>query len=147
MRHRVEDAVQNLIALAIICNACAPACAAEDHEELHGVNHPPVSIQLASDPLKLTRVGEMELTFHLRGLLPGFTYLCNTVVHAYGLDPAIFMEDDAFPFDADVCNASVRSRVWSQAPGDALVILLGGHEWVHGVHEDGGLRGTKTNTA
>ena len=32
--------------------------------------------------LKLTRVGEMELTFHLRGLLPGFTYLCNTVVHA-----------------------------------------------------------------
>ena len=82
MRHRVEDAVQNLIALAIICNACGPACAAENHEELHGVNHPPVSIQLASDPLKLTRVGEMELTFHLRGLLPGFTYLCNTVVHA-----------------------------------------------------------------
>ena len=52
MRHRVEDAVQNLIALAIICHACAPACVAEDHEELHGVNHPPVSIQLASDPLK-----------------------------------------------------------------------------------------------
>ena len=80
MRHRTQDAVQNLIALAIICNGCGPACAAENHEELHGVNHPPVSIQLAGDPLKLTRVGEMELTFHLRGLLPGFTY--NTVIHA-----------------------------------------------------------------
>ena len=56
---------------------------------------------------------------------------------------AIFMEDDAVPFEPDFCNTSVRTRLWLKAPKDALVILLGGHQWVYGVDKHGGFREIK----
>ena len=56
---------------------------------------------------------------------------------------AIFMEDDAVPFEPDFCNASVRTTLWLKAPKDALVILLGGHQWVYGVDKHGGFREIK----
>ena len=55
-----------------------PESAGEKEEEasgLHGDNHPPVSIRFASNPLKSTSEEGMELTFDMRGLLPGFTYI------------------------------------------------------------------------
>ena len=70
-------------ALVILFNACGSFCLAENHDDMHGVNHPLVSIHLDGDPLKLqlSDDGQTELTFSfsVRGLLPGFTY--NTVVH------------------------------------------------------------------
>ena len=68
-------------ALVILFNACGSICLAENHDDMHGVNHPLVSIHLDGDPLQLSDDGLTELTFSfsVRGLLPGFTY--NTVVH------------------------------------------------------------------
>ena len=68
-------------ALVILFNACGSFCLAENHDDMHGVNHPLVSIHLDGDPLQLSDDGQTELTFSfsVRGLLPGFTY--NTVVH------------------------------------------------------------------
>ena len=45
-----------------------------------------VTIHLGSNPLKAGRAGVVELTFHLRGLLPGFTYnlLVNEFDDAWG---------------------------------------------------------------
>jgi hypothetical protein len=54
-------------------NREAPAATATEHD-LHGDNHPPVSIRFASNPLESTSEAGMELTFDMRGLLPGFTY-------------------------------------------------------------------------
>ena len=75
---RLVGACSAAAAFAIVFNLCGPLCLAENHG-LNGVKHPLVSIELESNPLKLTHDGEIELTFHLRGLLPGFRY--STEVH------------------------------------------------------------------
>ena len=41
---------------------------------MHGENHPAVSIKVGSTPLKSKCLGEMELTFHVIGTLPGSVY-------------------------------------------------------------------------
>ena len=42
--------------------------------ELHGDNHPPVTIVFGSSPLVSECVGEMDLSFHVRGAVVGFRY-------------------------------------------------------------------------
>lgn len=48
---------------------------------------------------------------------------------------AIFFEDDARLFESDFCDPAYRQRLFSATPGDAFLIMLGGHRWAPGASE------------
>ena len=82
----------------------APPASKED--SLHGPNHPDVSIMAGSEPLQRVSASEMELTFTLRGAVPGFSY--KILVQEYGPEGAVLqVKWELFRFAEDACSAVV----------------------------------------
>ena len=82
----------------------APPASKED--SLHGPNHPDVSIMAGSEPLQRVSASEMELTFTLRGAVPGFSY--KILVQEYGPEGAVLqVKWELFRFAEDACRAVV----------------------------------------
>ena len=49
---------------------------------------------------------------------------------ARGHESVFFFEDDAVPYDAELCDPAARRGMSDSAPRDARVVLLGGHRFV-----------------
>jgi hypothetical protein len=65
------------------------------------------------------------------GLTLAFT---ECLLHAYSdldtnADVVVFFEDDADLFDADFCSLEYQKDLFASAPSDALVMLLGAHDF------------------
>ena len=55
---------------------------------------------------------------------------------------ALFFEDDARLFDSDFCRSDHRAKLWSAAPKDTFLVMLGGHHWRVGLTRAQGFSGT-----
>jgi glycosyltransferase involved in cell wall biosynthesis len=75
---------------------------------------------------------ECRSTLHpLRGV--GLTQAfvrCADAALARGHESVFFFEDDAVPYDAELCDPAARRGLSDSAPRDARVVLLGGHHFV-----------------
>jgi len=61
---------------------------------------------------------------------------CLDLAHTDGVETAFIFEDDARLVDASFCEASARKRLMAEAPEDAFLIMLGGHNWRLGPSSD-----------
>ena len=75
---------------------------------------------------------ECRSTLHpLRGVGVTRAFVrCADAALARGHESVFFFEDDAVPYDAELCDPAARRGLSDSAPRDARVVLLGGHQFV-----------------
>ena len=74
---------------------------------------------------------ECRSTFHPRrglGVTQAFVRCADSAL-ARGHESVFFFEDDAVPYDAELCDPAARRGLSDRAPSAARVVLLGGHHF------------------